>query len=102
MRWYAAWLRRVVAMGFVSGSGGALTWGAGAGAGWGQAQQQHRMTPQHMESMRMRVTAVVEDIGQVEHAHTWFVHGVSCPSRLLEWWELQSRGADDGHSEPRT
>ena len=39
------------------------------------------MTPQHMESMRMAVTAVVEDMSPVEHEWPGLVHDAGGMSR---------------------
>ncbi|GAA2168907.1 hypothetical protein GCM10009845_33590 [Pedococcus bigeumensis] len=47
--------------------GRSLRWSAGLVRGWDQAQQQRRMTPQHMETMCVAVTAAVEDMSPVEH-----------------------------------
>jgi hypothetical protein len=64
--------------------------------GWDQAQQQHRMTPQHMESMRMAVTAVVEDMPPVEHDGAGPVHGVGVASRRTDVTPTAQRGPGVG------
>ena len=72
MRRCAVWL---VAMGCLRWFGDALG-GVGLVRDEGQAQQQHRMTPQHMEAMCARITAVVEDMAPVQHGAPAGVHEV--------------------------
>ena len=67
--------------------------------GWGQAQQQHRMTPQHMESMRMAVTAVVEDMAPVQHVEPRVVHGVGIVSRGSDGFTSGSARAAGGEAD---